>query len=136
MSMSYLLSYNELHTRSQNERTIIKNALRELHQKRTKNSSVVRLMKRQCKQGKYFMCKRCHETVPFLTAAHVGKTMSSILNEIIDAHPTKGVYYLDKYVQQYHINHVKIAVCCSKCNKELEKDNGWGTHRLRSRYHK
>ena len=101
----------------------IKNALRELNQKRIKNCKLTTQKKKLCiisnDQYKY-KCPHCNEKVNRLTSAHVGKPVSKIIDEIIEEYPNEyNVCFLDDIVKNKH-NNITIVICCDKCNSLLD----------------
>lgn len=101
---------------------IRKNALRELNQKRIMNDAVVRRIKRRCaiRRG-VWRCPRCQMTASRLTAAHVGRPVSAIIDEVLrDNDNVTDVVVLDRAVQAAHADR-EVVVCCDPCNKSLEE---------------
>lgn len=123
-SAPYLIPYAKVH--SVNEKTnrwFMKNALREVFQKRTKNSKAVREMKLKYynTSTKTFMCPRCSSACTYLTAAHVGDSASSIIDRVLDAAPDTDNYmslYSAVWILHQSLN---VAVCCKDCNNDLEE---------------
>ena len=100
---------------------ICKNALRELNQKRIMNDAVVRRIKRRCavRRG-VWQCPRCQMDASRLTAAHVGRPVSAIIDEVLrDNRDVTDVVALDRAVQAAHVGK-EVVVCCDACNKLLE----------------
>jgi hypothetical protein len=98
-------------------RATYKNALRELNQKRIKDDPEVKNQKKQC-AGECPYCKKT--TYEPLQAAHVGKSASDIIDEVLDENPNENnMVILDTHVRTKHRT-IFIAVCCRKCNKQFE----------------
>lgn len=118
----FTIKCSDLNYEAKPLRWLLKNALREIHQKRNKNSKPVKDMKKRYKlSGKsQYKCPRCKIHVQFLTAAHIGKPISRILDEILDAYPRCNISSLDEKLRHYHQD-LSVAVCCRKCNDELEE---------------
>ena len=99
------------------------NALREANQKRIMNAPQIKRIKRRQeirREGiKMWVCPRCDETVRRLTAAHVGPRVILMIRDILKRHPTRDFIFLDDAVRTAH-RFVKLAVCCDKCNKDVE----------------
>jgi len=101
---------------------LYKNALRELNQKRIKNYNPIKKFKKSCKiENGNSICPVCATECKQLTCAHIGVTQSDIIDEVLvqNLDDTKNLVLLDRIDREKH-NDVKIAVCCSKCNKEME----------------
>tara|TARA_B110000114_G_scaffold151744_1_gene163148 strand:+ start:146 stop:559 length:414 start_codon:yes stop_codon:yes gene_type:complete len=101
---------------------IIKNALRELNQKRIKNYQPIKNFKKRFrKENKKYTCPVCETECQFLTCAHIGATQSGIIDEVQlqAAEDGNNLEKLYDILRERH-NVVNIAVCCIKCNKEME----------------
>ena len=101
-------------------RSNYKNALRELNQKRIKNSHSVRVIKRRYRRDGGFECPHCKGTFCQLTAAHVSSSASSMIDRVIDDNPSADLQTLyDRLVRDH--DEVQIAICCRACNYQLER---------------
>ena len=99
-------------------------ALREMQQKRTMEFSPVKIFKRMCKKGKFYICPRCKQskTSP-LQNAHVGKQIIVAIREIVNEHGERlnwNTFELFKLVQEVE-DKSQYVICCSKCNTLLEE---------------
>ena len=101
-------------------RSNLKNALRELNQKRIKNSQSVRMIKRRHYRDKNYECPRCKSVVTQLTSAHISSSVSRMIDRILDANPRADLPTLYRILVKAH-DHVTIAICCRACNDELER---------------
>jgi hypothetical protein len=114
------------HTHSDTQR--LKNALRELNQKRLMNSRQAKAIKRKQRRvgddGRAsWVCPRCDVHAPRLTTAHVGCRASIIIDEVLREFPRRDFLFLDDAVRVRHAQ-VHLAVCCDACNKTLESGYG------------
>ena len=103
---------------------ILKNALRELNQKRIKNYRPIVNYKNKFRKGnENYDCPRCQQTeCRRLTCSHIGVKQSDIIDEILQHSLETGDLDFEKLfdiVIEKH-NDVYIAVCCDKCNKIVE----------------
>ena len=108
---------------NKDERWVMKNALRELNQKRLKNNPVIKKLKQGCKVGEgLWVCGYCQKKVRRLTSAHVGEPVCKIIDRILDEHfPQKTLSELYFILRREH-NNIKIVICCDACNKLLEEN--------------
>jgi hypothetical protein len=101
----------------------MKNALRELNQKRIKNNSTIRKLKKECRvktTSATWVCPHCKKEVRRLTSAHVGEPVCKIIDRILDEHyPQKNIHDLYSILRTKH-NDISIVICCDECNKLLE----------------
>jgi hypothetical protein len=101
------------------------NALREANQKRIMNAPQIKQIKKRHEvivDGlKMWNCPRCCKTVKRLTAAHVGPRVISIIHRVMQQYSAQfdDFLLLDNAVMHEHRN-VRLAVCCDKCNKEVD----------------
>lgn len=111
--------------REQITRWEMKNALRELNQKRLKNNRTITKLKRECRRkttGEW-VCPHCKKEVRRLTSAHVGEPVCKILDKILDEHfPEKNLTELYSILRTKH-DDIYIVICCDDCNKKLEDDD-------------
>ena len=100
---------------------ILKNALRELNQKRIlRFPPIQKFKKRFRKENKEYNCPVCERECPNLTCAHIGVTQSDIIDEVLQHYlETGSLVNLYDIVREKH-NDVYIAVCCKTCNKTME----------------
>lgn len=97
---------------------ILKNALRELNQKRIlRFPPIQKFKKRFLKENGNYDCPRCQTECRRLTCAHIGVKQSDIIDEVLLE--TGNLEKLYDIVREKH-NDVYIAVCCDKCNKIVE----------------
>ena len=108
-------------TFNKSSKWVRKNALRELHQKLVKGNKLIKDLKDRCRlENKRWECPHCKKDVNRLTAAHVGKRLSKILDDILDTYPDEtDIYKLFNILVREHDN-TYIVVCCDPCNKMLE----------------
>ena len=100
----------------------MKNALRELNQKRLKNHPTITKLKKECrvKTTEGWVCPHCKKEVRRLTSAHVGEPVCKIIDRILDEHyPQKNIHDLYSILRTKH-NDISIVICCDECNKLLE----------------
>ena len=100
----------------------MKNALRELNQKRLKNHSTITKLKKECrvKATEGWVCPHCKKEVRRLTSAHVGEPVCKIIDRILDEHyPQKNMSDLYSILRTIH-DDIFIVICCDECNKLLE----------------
>ena len=99
----------------------IKNALRELNQKRIKNCKIIMKMKNKCLIRKgLWKCPHCNSEVNRLTSAHIGIPVSRIIDDILIQYPNEtDICVLDNIVKSKH-NSVDIVICCDKCNSLVD----------------
>lgn len=110
---------NETYNKS--NKWIVKNALRELNQKRIKNCTGIQKKKKECliKAG-VWKCPHCLKEVARLTSAHVGEPVSKMIDTLLEEYPDEtDICKLDKLLQTKH-DTVKIVICCDKCNALLD----------------
>tara|TARA_B100000475_G_C15021631_1_gene324498 strand:- start:2011 stop:2445 length:435 start_codon:yes stop_codon:yes gene_type:complete len=123
---NYIFLYKEINDKIKEDSKwsvrLYKNALREVNQKRIKDYNPIKKFKKSCKiENGNSICPVCGTECKQLTCAHIGVTQSDIIDEILvqNLDDTKNLVLLDRIDREKH-NDVKIAVCCSKCNKEME----------------
>jgi hypothetical protein len=100
----------------------MKNALRELNQKRLKNHPILKKLKNECKvkDKEEWVCPHCKKEVRRLTSAHVGEPVCKIIDKILDEHYSKtNIHELYSILRTKH-DDICIVICCDKCNKLLE----------------
>ena len=123
LQSKYALNGKELNKQyNKNPRWEMKNALRELNQKRLKNNSTIRKLKNECrvKTTGGWVCPHCKKEVRRLTSAHVGEPVCKIIDRILDEHyPQKNIHELYSILRAKH-NDISIVICCDECNKLLE----------------
>tara|TARA_Y100000739_G_C20496407_1_gene412829 strand:- start:479 stop:910 length:432 start_codon:yes stop_codon:yes gene_type:complete len=123
---NYIFLYKDINAKfKQDAKSLFrqyKNALRELNQKLIKDYYLIKKFKKSCmnENGKY-NCPRCGNECKYLTCAHIGVRQSDIIDEVLfqNLDDTEKLDLLYRLVREAHED-VKIAVCCSKCNKEME----------------
>jgi len=104
----------------------MKNALRELNQKRIKNDPIIKKKKNECRvkhKTGLWECPNCKEEVNRLTCAHIGTPVSNIIDKILleEQYLDQKMSELYKALRSEH-DDISIAICCDKCNKLLESD--------------
>ena len=123
LQSKYALNGKELNRQYNNvPRWEMKNALRELNQKRLKNHPLITRLKKECKVNttKRWVCPHCKKEVGRLTSAHVGEPVCKIIDNILDEHyPQKNMHDLYSILRTKH-DEIPIVICCDKCNKLLE----------------
>jgi hypothetical protein len=100
----------------------MKNALRELNQKRIKNDPTIKKLKKECREQatEGWVCPHCKKEVRRLTSAHVGEPVCKIIDRILEEHyPQKNLHELYSILRTKH-DDIRIVVCCDECNKLLE----------------
>ena len=121
----YALNGADLNNEYKNiSRWEMKNAMRELNQKRIKTHIKVQRLKRNCKINgtSNWRCPHCIKEVRRLTAAHVGEQVSKIIDRILDEHfPQSNLTELLSILRDKH-DDITIVVCCDECNKILQDD--------------
>ena len=123
--MTFLVNASDINVRynatSKSEAWFLRNALREMNQKRIKNDKNIKSIKRQHKLNKNaWSCPICKKHVHRLTSAHCGTRVTTIIDNIINSHKkNQNIIFLDAKVQEAHKN-IMIAVCCDSCNKNME----------------
>ena len=119
----YALNGADLNNEYNNDsRWEMKNAMRELNQKRIKNNPTVMRLKRNCRINgtSNWRCPHCNKKVRRLTAAHVGEQVSIIIDRILDEHfPQSNLTELLSILRDKHED-ITIVVCCDECNKILQ----------------
>lgn len=121
---------------NKDERWELKNALRELNQKRICRHPDVKKIKNGCRivNTKKWKCPRCQKELGRLTCAHVGEPVCKIIDRILNEHPKiKNLHHLYSILRLEHEG-VIIAVCCDECNKSLEKHSTDSPQAEPSRY--
>jgi len=123
MNKEYVFSCKEINDSfNKDAKWILKNALRELNQKRIKNfQPIQKFKKRFRKENGNYDCPRCQTECLNLTCAHIGVTQSDIIDEVLQDSPEERNNLVKLYdiVIEKH-NDVYIAVCCKTCNKTME----------------
>lgn len=122
MNKEYVFSCKEINDSfNKDAKWILKNALRELNQKRIKNfQPIQKFKKRFRKENGNYDCPRCQTECLNLTCAHIGVTQSDIIDEVLQHYlETGSLVKLYDIVREKH-NDVYIAVCCRTCNKTME----------------
>ena len=123
LQSKYALNGKELNTQyNKNPLWEMKNALRELNQKRFKNNSIITKLKKECRVNTTdrWVCPHCKKEVRRLTSAHVGEPVCKIIDKILDEHyPQKNLHDLYSILRTKH-NDISIVICCDECNKLLE----------------
>jgi hypothetical protein len=107
------------------KKQLLKSAVREIVQKILLRNPKIAAAKRLHKRpdGMYD-CPICIEPVSRLTNAHVEKTHSQILDELINAYPDADLHKMVELDLREHIKPgVKYVQCCAKCNKEIESSD-------------
>ena len=105
-----------------NKKELYRRALREMQQKRLMNSSLIKSLKKQCKQSNgMYRCPICKKKDnDILQASHIGEPIIKNINNIIDTYiDILDFYELYKKVIEEENNSL-ITIACRKCNKELE----------------
>jgi hypothetical protein len=101
----------------------MKNAMRELNQKRIKNNPTIIKLKKECRvkaTSSTWVCPHCKKEVSRLTSAHKGEPVCKIIDRILDEHyPQKNLHELYNILRTKHED-ITIVICCDKCNKLLE----------------
>ena len=104
---------------------LLKSAVREIVQKillRNPKIAAAKLLHKR-PDGRYD-CPICIEPVSRLTNAHVEKSHSQILDELINAHPDADLHKMVELDIREHIKPgVKYVQCCAKCNKDIESSD-------------
>ena len=104
------------------KKTLYKKALREMQQKRLMNSTLIKNLKKKCRQPNNMYCcpickKKDHDQ---LQASHIGEPIMKKIDYIIDTYiDSLDFYELYKKVITEEDNSL-IIIACRKCNKELE----------------
>ncbi len=118
----YAFRYADIPTRTPDRKVILKNMLREVNQKFILNSKQSRRLRKElydADAGKY-KCPFCKNHVSQLTNAHVGPSVASIIDDILETHSKEqDILVLYNELKQRHAATV-LVVCCHKCNKTLE----------------
>tara|TARA_B110000208_G_scaffold164046_1_gene201289 strand:+ start:197 stop:736 length:540 start_codon:yes stop_codon:yes gene_type:complete len=109
---------------NKDKRWEMKNALRELNQKRLKNHPIVKKLKKDCfvENTKRWNCPHCKKEVGRLTSAHEGEPVSKIIDRLLDLEeyfPGKDLNELYSILRSKHED-IQIVICCDECNKLLE----------------
>jgi len=124
LQSKYAINGKELNTQySKISRWEMKNALRELNQKRIKSNPAIKNLKDECRVGnKLWNCPHCKKEVGRLTSAHVGEPVCKIIDKILDEHyPQKNIHDLYSILRTKH-DDISIVICCDECNKLLEEE--------------
>ena len=82
----------------------LRNALREVNQKRIMNAPIVKSLKKRqiciVNGQKVWKCPMCKTDSRRLTVAHIGKRSIDIIDEVMRANPTLGLITLDNKIMQ------------------------------------
>jgi len=123
LQRKYALNGKKLNTPyNKSHRWEMKNALRELNQKRIKNNPIITKLKKECwvKTTNLWVCPHCKKEVKRLTCAHKGEPVCEIIDKILDEHyPQKNLHDLYSILRAKH-DDIYIVICCDECNKLLE----------------
>lgn len=116
----------------QETQTVRKRALCAMVHNYIQTITVFKNLKKPQRRGSKFECGCCHAIVNQLENAHVGETLSTMVDNLMVEYPNESVeniYF--KLLDLHESPDVVYVVCCKTCNKKLEqKLDGGGTDHL------
>ena len=125
LSSEFMVSGQDINARyKKNSRWILKNALREINQKRIKEDKIIKALKKKQeikKNGiKRWICPHCKIEVANLTSAHCGTPVADIIDKLLDENPDETNFHIlyEKLIDIH--NTIPIVVCCRKCNAIMD----------------
>ena len=105
----------------QDTQTVRKRALCALVHNYIQSVPVFKKLKKPQKRDDKFECGCCHKIVPQLENAHVGETLSTMVDRLMFEYPNESIENIFFKLLDIHEASDKLyVVCCKACNKKLD----------------
>jgi len=121
VSSRWAFPYSDISSSTATKKQILKNMLREVNQKHILHSKQSQKFRKELRVPgtTLYTCPHCSGQVNQLTNAHVGPSVSSMIDKILAEHSDEDILGLFKKLQESHASTI-FVICCRACNKLLE----------------